>query len=470
MKAKIFGIVATLLVIAIYAGSCKKDGVEPPVKQEVNFSFVEKTMKGNTLKSTDGDEVATSVLITITKSNGDPVLINGEPAYIDKVLQLYDFGSSTISESIALEIGDYKLTKFVVLENTTALYATPLEGSANANLVSYPLPISFTVTKDLVTKVVPEVLAINQSTPADFGYASFDFQIVETIFFRLCAQIFNSTAANWELTSADVSIIGTTGTNTTSVYTGTIGAVTSDITVNGTYDSYTINVSKDGNSVVKIVSKAELLTYSSTPLIFLLNGTVTDCSGNVYHTVQIGTQVWMVENLKTTCYRDGDPIPNVTDNAAWASLTTGAYCWYNNDIANKTPFGALYNWYAIDPASNGNNNIAPEGWHVPTDAEWTILTTYLGGDDVAGGKMKETGTTHWSAPNYATNESGFTAMPTGYRVDGSYNDFDTNGWYWSSTQYNTSEAWTIDLDSSASFCWCLNFYKQNGYAVRLVKD
>jgi uncharacterized protein (TIGR02145 family) len=138
--------------------------------------------------------------------------------------------------------------------------------------------------------------------------------------------------------------------------------------------------------------------------------TVTDIDGNIYHTVTIGTQVWMVENLKTTKYRNGDPIPNVTGNA-WAALTTGAYCWYNNDAATyKATYGALYNWYAVADS----RNIAPTGWHVPTDAEWTTLTTFLGGESVAGGKLKETGTNHWTSPNTgATNETGFTALPGG---------------------------------------------------------
>src|SRR5665647_3709784 len=113
------------------------------------------------------------------------------------------------------------------------------------------------------------------------------------------------------------------------------------------------------------------------------SGTVTDIDGNVYHTVTIGTQVWMVENLKTTKYRNGDPIPNVTDNIAWGALTTGAYCNYNNDTNNSITYGRLYNWYAAN-----NRNIAPSGWHVPTVAEWTILITYVGGKSVGGDKLK----------------------------------------------------------------------------------
>ena len=113
--------------------------------------------------------------------------------------------------------------------------------------------------------------------------------------------------------------------------------------------------------------------------------TVTDIDGNVYRTVKIGTQVWMAEKLKTTRYRNGDPIPNVTDNPQWISLKTGALCWYKNDEANKATYGSLYNWFAVADS----RNIAPVGWHVPSDEEWTTLTTCLGGEFFAGGKLIE---------------------------------------------------------------------------------
>jgi len=126
--------------------------------------------------------------------------------------------------------------------------------------------------------------------------------------------------------------------------------------------------------------------------------TVTDADGNTYNTVTIGTQVWMKENLKTTKYADGTAVANVTDNTAWTTAGA-AYAWYDNNISNKATYGALYNWYAVDPASNGNKNLCPTGWHVPSDAEWTSLTTNLGGESVAGGKLKEDGTSNWLTPN-----------------------------------------------------------------------
>ncbi len=156
--------------------------------------------------------------------------------------------------------------------------------------------------------------------------------------------------------------------------------------------------------------------------------TVTDIDGNVYHTVTIGTQVWLVENLKTTRYNDGTSIPLVTDSAAWSNADTSAYCWYNNDIANKNTYGALYNWFTVN-----TGKLAIAGWHIPTDAEWTTLTDYLGGESIAGGKLKETGTTHWRSPNAgATNESGFTALPGGHRdVNGTFSAMGDDGFWWS---------------------------------------
>ena len=140
--------------------------------------------------------------------------------------------------------------------------------------------------------------------------------------------------------------------------------------------------------------------------------TVTDIDGNVYNTVTIGTQAWMAENLKTTKLNDGTAMPLVTNNTAWSGASwespAPAYCWYNNDMATyKGTYGALYNWFSLDTASNGGKNVCPAGWHVPSYAEWTTLIDYLGGEGAAKGKLMETSTAHWSDPYpEATNETG----------------------------------------------------------------
>ncbi|MGD0754583.1 MAG: FISUMP domain-containing protein [Bacteroidales bacterium] len=181
-----------------------------------------------------------------------------------------------------------------------------------------------------------------------------------------------------------------------------------------------------------------------TSLYDLKNSFTDQKDGQTYKTVKIGNQIWMAENLKTTKFNDGTAIPLVTDASSWEALTTPSYCWYNNDAASyKATYGALYNWYVVDVESNGGKNVCPKGWHVPSDAEWSTLTSYLGGDSIAGDKLKETGTTHWHGPKTdATNESGFTAVPGGYRYDnGKYYHVGIYGIWWSSTEYSTSDAW-----------------------------
>ncbi|MHC1690622.1 MAG: FISUMP domain-containing protein [Bacteroidales bacterium] len=207
---------------------------------------------------------------------------------------------------------------------------------------------------------------------------------------------------------------------------------------------------------------------------------VDDIDGNTYTTVTIGTQVWMAQNLKTTKYNDGTDIPNVTVPATWGGRTQGAYCWYGNDAGTyKATYGALYNWYTVDNnastrvASNGGKNVCPVGWHVPTDAEWTTLTDYLGGLSVAGGKLKETGTTHWTTPNTgATNENGFTALPGGIRyADGNPTSYiGSYGYLWSSSL--NSENYPINYYASyiSSNFTLSQSSKTLGASVRCVKN
>ncbi len=204
--------------------------------------------------------------------------------------------------------------------------------------------------------------------------------------------------------------------------------------------------------------------------------TLTDKDGNTYEIVKIGNQWWMAENLKVTHYRNGDAIPNVTDTTQWMNLSTGAYCNYDNDATNVATYGRLYNWYA---ATDGRN-IAPAGWHVPTDAEWQTLVDYLGGSSVAGGKMKTTGTIEggdglWYNPNYsATNSSGFSARPGGFRhvygVVFNFLGMGRNACFWSATENSSSRAWDNYLYYNLSDAHRSNDDKQDGSSVRLVRD
>jgi len=202
-------------------------------------------------------------------------------------------------------------------------------------------------------------------------------------------------------------------------------------------------------------------------------GKVKDVDGNWYKTVKIGEQWWMAENLKTTRFNDRTYIPLVTENSIWETLTTPGYCWFNNDEATyKATYGAMYNWFSLNATSNGGKNVCPTGWHVPTDAEWTTLTSYLGGEEVAGGKLKETGTTHWFSPNTgATNETGFTALPSGLRgYDGVCYALGSYGYLWSSSESSATYGFYRYLVFNYSNLFGNPNFKQNGFAVRCLKD
>lgn len=195
--------------------------------------------------------------------------------------------------------------------------------------------------------------------------------------------------------------------------------------------------------------------------------TVTDIDGNIYHTVTIGNQIWMVENLKTTRYNDGTTIPLITDGYQWTNMTTPGYCWANNDTNNKVVYGGLYNFYAVN-----TNKLAPVGWHVPTDSDWLNLSTYLGGLNISGSKLKEVGTINWYSPNSdATNSTGFSALPGGYRAftTGDYITIGTWGCWWSSTM-NNGNVWRVILTNTSSAF----DYKQDvlnyGFSVRCIKN
>lgn len=202
-------------------------------------------------------------------------------------------------------------------------------------------------------------------------------------------------------------------------------------------------------------------------------GTMTDQEGNTYRTIAIGTQVWMAENLRTTVYRNGDPIPVITGDNQWVALTTGARCNYYNESAYVAVYGSLYNWYTV----NDSRNLAPAGWHVATDADWTTLTSFLGGENVAAKELKETGTIHWQSydmTHNATNSSGFTALPGGFRYEiymgRTFWYMDFYGRWWSATEYDATEAWSREMYTGEDKVGRFESGKLYGYSVRCVKD
>lgn len=191
-------------------------------------------------------------------------------------------------------------------------------------------------------------------------------------------------------------------------------------------------------------SFASLRLIKDTPAAY---GVVYDVDGNMYHWITIGSQRWLLENLMTTKYRDGTAIPNLTLNGAWAADVTGAYCWYDNDIANKPIYGALYNYHAVSNV----HNVAPLGWRVPTRADWQTLVNYAGGDAIAAAYLKECGTTHWNAVNDCIdNVHGFTALPGGIRFHiGIFAGINTAGVWWTSEVYDATQAYLREMSNVA---------------------
>ncbi|MCZ2393097.1 MAG: fibrobacter succinogenes major paralogous domain-containing protein [Chitinophagales bacterium] len=213
-------------------------------------------------------------------------------------------------------------------------------------------------------------------------------------------------------------------------------------------------------------------------------GSVIDIDGNTYATIQIGNQTWMAENLKTSKYNDGTPIQIVTDSTAWASLTTGAWSYYDNNTFYNDIYGKLYNWHAVN-----TGKLCPQGWHISSDVEWLQLTIYLGANTVAGDKMKSTGTITkstglWEDSEYtiATNESGFTGLPSGCRHGhgvfskvSSFGGIGTQGKWWTSTEQDTYRALYRSLSAFNNFVLGGEAYKQglskgSGLSCRCVKD
>ncbi len=192
----------------------------------------------------------------------------------------------------------------------------------------------------------------------------------------------------------------------------------------------------------------------------------TDINYNHYATVNFGNQIWMAENLRTTKYKNGASIPLITSNSIWSGLTSGARSFYNNDSATYLAnFGSLYNWYAVN-----TGNLCPTGWHVPTDAEWTAMENYLGGSFIAGGKLKAS--TLWNSPNTgATNASGFTAFPGGFRdYDGTFYYLGDFGYWWTSSEVTTGYAWNHNLGYNFNYTSISGNMISLGLSIRCVKD
>ncbi len=257
----------------------------------------------------------------------------------------------------------------------------------------------------------------------------------------------------------------------------TFDIITAEGTGTGTFSCQVSDLTPDFSYYVRAFATNNKGTaYGDTrsfKTLKVVTDSVTDIDGNVYHVVTIGSQRWLRENLRVTRYRNGDPIPNVTGGEGWKNLTNGAYCVYDNLAINGSTYGNLYNWHAL----SDSRGLCPTGWHIPSDAEWDALGTLLGGNNIAGGQLKSTGTLEggtglWFSPNTgATNSSGFTGLPGGYRINyGNFYSLNNVGYFWSSSDTTNNNAWNYVLDANNE-ALTRNFnFKTNGFSIRCCKD
>jgi uncharacterized protein (TIGR02145 family) len=236
-------------------------------------------------------------------------------------------------------------------------------------------------------------------------------------------------------------------------------------------DLLKVNPIEIGNNITKISASKSFYLQKGNHFNILLHSEENTNSESVIPpgSVLIGKQIWMSVNLNVSKFRDGSPIPKVTDASNWMSTATPAYCYYNNDsLTNSATFGKLYNWAAV----NDKRGLCPTGWHVPSLNEWKILEATLGGANVAGGKMKTVGNKHWDNPNVsASNSSGFKGLPGGYRFfNGNFGSINSYGLWWSSTEVDGSSAWYKYLFNSMSSLVSSSNFKQYGFSVRCIKD
>jgi uncharacterized protein (TIGR02145 family) len=392
-----------------------------------------------------------------------------------------------------------------VTQAATSLTITSalLNGNINANYLSTVVTFEFGLTSSYGSSIVATQSPVTLSTTIPVNKSLTGLTSGTLYHYRVKAE--NSLGVTYgnDMTFTTLGLIPYASTqdvvgitSTSAILRGLVSGnnLSTSVTFEyGTSDSYgeVINASPNivtGNTIVlvsasisglttgatyhfRIRAVNSLGTTNGTDLTFVASGPapVVDVEGNAYSIVNIGTQTWMAENLKTTKYNDNTTIPLVTDNAAWIALSTPAYCWYNNDLSgNKDTYGAIYNFYTVS-----TGKLCPAGWHVPTDAEFITLTDYLGGINSAGGKLKETGTINWLSPNVgATNETGFKALPAGQRDEyGAFIGLNQNAIFWSSTPYNIYKPWYRSLSYIASSVFVGNgSLNIRGFSIRCIKD
>ena len=240
----------------------------------------------------------------------------------------------------------------------------------------------------------------------------------------------------------------------------------------GTFSSQISNLELGSTYFVRAYAINSLGTFYGNELTFTtktfsLGGGTDDFDGNKYNSIILDKQEWLQSNLNVSHYRNGDPIPEEEDDIKWQNLTTGAWCYAESKTENGIVYGKLYNWYAV----NDSRGLAPLGWHIPTDKEWNTFSDLLGGDMNAGGRMKEKSNIHWILPNQAaTNSSGFTGLPGGFRAQNYSSFVKLNSFWWGSTE-NNGGAFTLSLIYNTGYITKTSSFPKNyGLSVRCLKN
>jgi uncharacterized protein (TIGR02145 family) len=417
--------------------------------------------------------------------------------YHFRVKSVNSLGTVSGSDLIFTTLGKVPVVNTMAASDILASTAT-LKGSVNANFLSTSVSFEYgttidygsinaiqsPVTGDTVISVSSHISGLNEGT-------LYHYRIVATnslgkvngsdMTFKTINYTSTQPASNVTTTSAvlngtiNASITFSNVTfeyGITTGYGNVIPAITNPVTG---ATCFKVNASVIGLSDGTIYHFRLVAVHSSGTIygddftFETVPGTMSDIEGNAYKVVVIGTQIWMAENLKTTHFKDGSEIPLKTNNIDWGNLSSPGYCWYYNDASSyKSTYGALYNWYTVN-----TGNLCPSGWHVSSDAEWLSLTKYLGGASIAGGKLKEAGSAHWGLPNEgATNETGFTALPGGFRIfNGAMDQNGYAGYWWTSSESSSSLAWGSGyLDYTTASITRAFYDKRDGFSVRCIKD
>jgi len=407
---KILAIVSLSIGFILIVQSCKKNPTIPVVTT-LNISGITHTgaVFGGNITSDGGSEVTDRGVCWGTTHN--PTL------------------SSSDKTSEGSGIGNFTINVTDLIANTTyyvRAYATNSEGTGYGNEVSF-----ITSQAPLATIRTSSVYSITLT-----------MAIVGTFITEDGGETITASGICWGTMQNPTIADNTTTDGCLETRCSHITYLTA-LTANTTYyiRAYVTN-----NAGTAYGNQLNFTTASGfSPIIFnpaLSYNTISDIDGNTYKTVQIGTQMWMAENLKTTKFNDGTSIPLVTEDQNWRTLSTPGYCWYNNETNYTKGYGGLYNLYAVK-----TGNLCPVGWHVPSENEWTILADYLGGMGPANAKIRETGITHWqSLSSDATNVSGFTALPGGCRFwNGQFANLGIAIYLWSSTEYGQN-LWGLEWD------------------------